>query len=171
MMDAIEHLLKNNEFSHKDIKELTVEIPADRYHIVNDREIPSISAQHLIAVHLIKKTMGYEEAHDESLFNDPEVVALRKKIKSISSDELAIARPERQSKITIILNDGKKLFYHASSVRGTPDNPMNADDITAKAKRLFAVFKNPKTDDLIDCVLNKDFTIKELVQLSNLDIK
>ena len=48
---------------------------------------------------------------------------------------------------------------------------MNADDITAKAKRLFAVFKNPKTDDLIDCVLNKDFTIKELVQLSNLDIK
>ena len=171
MMDAIEHLLKNNEFSHKDIKELTVEIPADRYHIVNDREIPSISAQHLIAVHLIKKTMGYEEAHDESLFNDPDVVALRKKIKSISSDELAIARPERQSKIAIILNDGKKLFYHASSVRGTPDNPMDADDITEKAKRLFAVFKSSKTDDLIDCVLNKDFTIKDLVQLSNLDIK
>jgi len=48
---------------------------------------------------------------------------------------------------------------------------MNADDITAKAKRLFAVFKSSKTDDLIDCVLNKDFTIKELVQLSNLDIK
>ena len=170
MMDAGEYLLKNNDFDHKDIKELTIEIPSDRFHIINDREIPSISAQHLIAVHLIKKTMGYEEAHDETLFNDPEVVNLRKKIKSISSDELAIARPERQSKLTIILNDGKKLFYHASSVRGTPDNPMNKDDITAKAKRLFSVFNNPKTDDLIDCILNKDFTIKELVNLSNLDI-
>lgn len=170
MMDAVEYLLKNNDFDHKDIKELTIEIPSDRFHIINDREIPSISAQHLIAVHLIKKTMGYEEAHDETLFNDSEVVNLRKKIKSISSDELAIARPERQSKLTIILNDGKKLFYHASSVRGTPDNPMNKDDITAKAKRLFSVFNNPKTDDLIDCILNKDFTIKELVDLSNLDI-
>ena len=170
MMDAVEYLLKNNAFNHKDIKELTIEIPSDRFHIINDREIPSISAQHLIAVHLIKKTMGYEEAHDETLFNDPEVVNLRKKIKSISSDELAIARPERQSKLTIILNDGKKLFYHASSVRGTPDNPMDKDDITAKAKRLFSVFNNKKTDDLIDCILNKDFTINELVNLSNLDI-
>lgn len=170
MMDAVEYLLKNNDFDHKDIKELTIEIPSDRFHIINDREIPSISAQHLIAVHLIKKTMGYEEAHDETLFNDQEVVNLRKKIKSISSDELAIARPERQSKLTIILNDGKKLFYHASSVRGTPDNPMDKDDITAKAKRLFSVFNNKKTDDLIDCILNKDFTIKELVNLSNLDI-
>ena len=80
MMDAVEHLLKNNDFDHKDIKELTIEIPSDRFHIVNDREIPSISAQHLIAVHLIKKTMGYEEAHDENLFNDPDVVTLRKKL-------------------------------------------------------------------------------------------
>ncbi len=171
MMDAIEYLLKNNEFDYKDINELTVEIPSDRYHIVNDREIPSISAQHLIAVHLIKKTMGYEEAHDESLFNNADVVELRKKIKAIPSDELAIARPERQSKITIILNDGKKLFYHASSVRGTPDNPMSEADITAKAKRLFGVFNNPKTDDLIDLILNKNFNIKELVDTSNIDIK
>ena len=48
---------------------------------------------------------------------------------------------------------------------------MNMDDITSKAKRLFSVFKNSKTDDLIDCVLNKNFTIKELIHLCNLDIK
>ena len=52
---------------------------------------------------LDRKTMGYEEAHNEDLFNDPDVVNLRKKIKAISSEELAMARPERQSKITIIL--------------------------------------------------------------------
>jgi len=81
IMDAVENLLKNNDFNHQDISEIILEIPADRFHIVNDREIPSISAQHLTAVHLIKKTMGYEEAHDESLFNDPDVVKLRKKLK------------------------------------------------------------------------------------------
>ena len=170
MMDAIEYLLQNNDFNYKDIKELTVEIPADRFHIVNDREIPSISAQHLIAVHLIKKTMGYEEAHNEKLFNDPEVVSLRKKIKSISSEELAIARPERQSKITIILNNDKKLFYHAKSVRGTPDNPMEEKDIIAKSKRLFSVFKTSQTDDLIDLILHKDFNASKLVKLCDLNL-
>ncbi len=170
MMDAIEYLIKNNDFSFKDIKEITVEIPSDRFHIVNDREIPSISAQHLIAVHLIKKIMRYEEAHDESLFNDLDVVNLRKKIKAISSDELAIAKPERQSKIKIILNNGKVLFYHAKSVRGTPDNPMTEDDISEKARRLFAVFKTSQTDDLIDLILYKDFSAEELTKFCNLNV-
>jgi 2-methylcitrate dehydratase PrpD len=171
MMDAIEYLIKHNDFHFNDIKELTVEIPTDRFHIVNDREIPSISAQHLIAVHLIRKTMGYEEAHNENLFNDPDVVNLRKKIKAISSEELAMARPERQSKITIILNNGKELFYHAKSVRGTPDNQMNEDDIVAKAKRLLSVFKTSQTDDLIDLILHKNFSTEHLTRLCNLNIK
>jgi len=171
IMDAVENLLKNNDFNHQDISEIILEIPADRFHIVNDREIPSISAQHLTAVHLIKKTMGYEEAHDESLFNDPDVVKLRKKIKAISSEELAQARPERQSKLKIILNNKKELFYHAKAVKGTPDNPMSQDDISAKAKRLFSVFKNNKTDDLIDLILNKNFTIQQLTTISDLGIK
>lgn len=47
---------------------------------------------------------------------------------------------------------------------------MDKNDITAKSKRLFKVFNNSKTDDLIDCILNKDFTIKEFVELSNLNI-
>ena len=51
--------------------------------------------------------MGYVEAHDEKLFDDPEVVNLRKKIKAVSSDELAIARPERQSKIRIKFSNNK----------------------------------------------------------------
>ena len=171
MMDAIEYLLKNNKFDHKDITELVVDIPSDRYHIVNDREILSISAQHLIAVHLIKKKMGYVEAHDEKLFDDPEVVSLRKKIKAVSSDELAIARPERQSKIRIKFSNNKELFYHAKSVRGTPDNPMDEKDITAKSKRLLEVFKTSQTDDLIDLILHKNFTVDELVKLCNLNLK
>ena len=115
--------------------------------------------------------MGYEEAHNEDLFNDPDVVNLRKKIKAISSEELAMARPERQSKITIILNNGKKLFYHAKSVRGTPDNQMNEDDIVAKAKRLLSVFKTSQTDDLIDLIIHKNFSTEHLTRLCNLNIK
>ena len=95
---------------------------------------------------------------------------MRKKIKSISSEELAIARPERQSKITIILNNDRKLFYHAKSVRGTPDNPMEEKDIIAKSKRLFSVFKTSQTDDIIDLILHKEFNASELVKLCDLNL-
>jgi len=48
---------------------------------------------------------------------------------------------------------------------------MSQDDISAKAKRLFSVFKNNKTDDLIDLILNKNFTIQQLTTISDLGIK
>ena len=115
--------------------------------------------------------MGYVEAHDEKLFDDPEVVSLRKKIKAVSSDELAIARPERQSKIRIKFSNNKELFYHAKSVRGTPDNPMDEKDIVSKSKRLLEVFKTSQTDDLINLILHKDFTVDELIKLCNLNLK
>ena len=56
-------------------------------------------------------------------------------------------------------------------VRGTPDNPMDEKDITAKSKRLLEVFKTSQTDDLIDLILHKNFTIDELVKLCNLNLK
>ena len=96
---------------------------------------------------------------------------MRKKIKAVSSDEFAIARPERQSKIRIKFSNSKELFYHAKSVRGTPDNPMDEKDIVAKSKRLLEVFKTGQTDDLIELILHKNFTTDELVKLCNLNLK
>ena len=62
------------------------------------------------------------------------------------------------------------LLYHAKSVRGTPDNPMTEDDISEKARRLFAVFKTSQTDDLIDLILYKDFSAEELTKFCNLNV-
>ena len=48
---------------------------------------------------------------------------------------------------------------------------MDEKDITAKSKRLLEVFKTSQTDDLIDLILYKNFTVGKLVKLCNLNLK
>jgi len=99
----------------------------------------------------------------EKLFADSEVINLRKKIVARPSDELAIARPERQAKVKIIFNDSTELSHHAKAVRGTPDNPMNEEEISYKAKELLKSFHSSQVNQLIDLVLNKEFVVEELI--------
>jgi len=165
ILDAIEVLIDKKKFSHSDIRQVHIEIPSDRFHIVSDRHIPSICAQHLAAVYLVKKKLGYEEAHDEVLFKNSEILNFRKKIRAIPSEELAIARPERQAKVTIIFNDNSEISHHAKAVRGTPDNPMDAKDISNKAKQLLKNYNKDQIENLVDQILNKKFLIKELIEI------
>ena len=111
----------------------------------------------------LQKKIGYEEVHDEKLFADSEVINLRKKIVARPSDELAIARPERQAKVKIIFSDSTELSHHAKAVRGTPDNPMNEEEISYKAKELLKSFDSNQVNQLINLVLNKEFLVEELI--------
>ena len=170
ILDAIEAILKQKQFDHKEIKEIKIDIPADRFDIVSDRTIPNICAQHLAALYIVKKTIGYNEVHDEKLFTDKEVLEVRKKIIAVPSEELAIARPERQAKVKIIFNDNSELSHHAKAVRGTTDNPMNEEEISNKAKELLKSYSKNQVDQLIQLVLHEDFKIKDLMEVLNFKI-
>jgi 2-methylcitrate dehydratase PrpD len=69
--------------------------------------------------------------------NDPAVLAVRQKIDLLPSAELTVARPARQAIVEIITSKGA-LRHHARAVRGTPENPMTAQEIEAKALDLVA---------------------------------
>jgi 2-methylcitrate dehydratase PrpD len=69
--------------------------------------------------------------------NDPAVLAVRQKIDLLPSAELTVARPARQAIVEITTSKGT-FRHHARVVRGTPDNPMTASEIEAKALDLVA---------------------------------
>ena len=94
---------------------------------------------------------------------------VRKKIIALPSDELAVARPERQAKVKIVFNDNSQISHHAKAVRGTPDNPMNVEEVSNKARELLKSYNNEQVEKIINLVLNENFTIKQLVE--NLDFK
>jgi 2-methylcitrate dehydratase PrpD len=69
---------------------------------------------------------------------DPAILAVRSRIELVPSAELTAAVPARQAIVEIETTDGRQVRHHAKAVRGTPENPMDEDEIQAKALDLVA---------------------------------
>jgi 2-methylcitrate dehydratase PrpD len=70
--------------------------------------------------------------------SDPKVFAVRRLVEAVPNQELVTAVPARQSIVKIETADGRTLSHRTYEVRGTPGNPMNADEVAAKALDLMA---------------------------------
>jgi 2-methylcitrate dehydratase PrpD len=64
---------------------------------------------------------------------DAGILALRRKIALLPSEELAQAMPRRQAIVAIKTRDGRSLSQRTVAVRGTADNPMTQGEVEAKA--------------------------------------
>ena len=137
ILDATTELVAQHQIASADIVKVTVTMPDDRIHIVDNRTMPDVCAQHLCALALVDGTVTFDSTHDHARMNDPAVLAVRQKIDLLPSAELTVARPARQAIVEITTSKGT-FRHHARAVRGTPDNPMTASEIEAKALDLVA---------------------------------
>lgn len=120
------------------IGSVTITMPDDRIHIVDDRAMPDVCVQHLAAVALLDGTVSFAAAHDVARMQDPAVRALRARVTLVPSAELTAAVPARQAIVAIAGVDGRERRHHARAVRGTPENPMPRAEVEAKSLDLLA---------------------------------
>ena len=59
---------------------------------MNNREMPDICLQHMVAVMLIDKTASFKSAHDKARMQDPAVLRVRAKVKLVLDDDELAAR-------------------------------------------------------------------------------
>jgi 2-methylcitrate dehydratase PrpD len=140
VLDAVDLLLKAPLRKDK-IRRIIVDMPADRLHIVDNRTIPDICLQHLVALMIVDGGATFASIHDAARMSDPKVLAIRKLVEAVPNQELVTAVPARQAIVRIEMADSGGsiwLRHHAVEVRGTPGNPMNADEVAAKALDLMA---------------------------------
>jgi 2-methylcitrate dehydratase PrpD len=161
-LDGIEALRTGHPFTAAQVQEVTVRLATDEANIVNNREIPGISLQHMVAVMLLDKTITFGSAHDTERMRDPEVMRERVKVKLIRDEELQNLMPLRVAVVDVKLTDGTQLSKRVDNVRGTPENPMTREEVVAKAKDLIApVLGGAGATKLIDKVMNLD-SVKDL---------
>ena len=123
--------------------------------IVNNREIPDICLQHLVAVMLIDKTVTFRSAHETARMKDAAILRHRAKVQLIPDEELERRMPRRETNLEIVMNDGTRLTEHVASVRGTFDNPMTREEVIAKGRDLMnPVLGAGGTTKLIDTIFN-----------------
>src|SRR5262245_20149184 len=117
VLDALVNIQKRNSFAADDVKQVQVRVATNEAAIVNNREIPDISLQHLVAVMLIDKTVTFKSAHDLARMKDPAVLRHRAKVQLIPDEELERRMPRREAIVDVTLNNGMKLTEHVEAVR------------------------------------------------------
>ncbi len=149
-LDAMVALMSAHSIGADDVDDIIAHMPDDRINIVNDRDMPDVCLQYLLATALLDGTVSFEAAHDHARMTAPDIQAIRNRITVVPSADLTAARPERQAIIELVLKDGRKVSHHAKAVRGTPDDPMSDAEVEDKARDLMTpILGSGKTDELI----------------------
>jgi 2-methylcitrate dehydratase PrpD len=125
--------------------------------VVDNRDIPDICLQHMIAVMLLDKTVSFHAAHEKPRMQDPAAVRERGKVKLVYDEDLAKPLPVRITVVEIELTDGTLLAERISAVRGTPRNPMTRTEVIDKARDLTTpIMGREKSERLIETVFAID---------------
>jgi 2-methylcitrate dehydratase PrpD len=135
-LDALEKLYKRQPFPTDQVKQVVVRVATSAAYTVNNRDMPDICLQHLVAVMLLDKTVSFRAAHDKPRMQDPAVLRERAKIQLVPDPELEKLIPVRVAIVEVTLNDGTRLSERVEHVRGTPENPMTTEEVVAKAREL-----------------------------------
>jgi 2-methylcitrate dehydratase PrpD len=135
-LDGIEAIRLKHPFEAEQVKEVTVRVAPSVAAVVDNRDIPDICLQHMVAVMLLDKTASFHAAHDVPRMKDPAVLRERAKVKLVRDEELAKLLPARITIVEIMLADGTRLTERVEAVRGTVRNPMSRDEVVAKARDL-----------------------------------
>lgn len=164
-LDAIENIRKRRPFQADDVTQVVVRAATSAAYTVDNREMPDICLQHLVAVMLLDKTVSFAAAHDKARMKDPEVLRQRAKVQLVPDAELERLIPVRVAIVEITLNDGTRLSERVEHVRGTPENRMSREEVVAKARDLMGPVLPPKsTSALIErlLALDKLHSVREL---------
>jgi 2-methylcitrate dehydratase PrpD len=127
-LDALEIMLKKKPFEADQVREVVIRMTPGS--VVDNREMPDVCIQHMIAVMLIDKTATFRSAHDKPRMKDPAILRQRAKVRL----EPGAGRPL----VVVTLMDGTRLSEDVTAVLGTLNNPMTRDQVVAKCRELMA---------------------------------
>src|SRR6202030_135725 len=154
LLDAIVNLRKRRPFEANDVRHVVVRSATSQAERVNNREMPDINVQYLVAVMLMDKSVSFHAAHDKARMQDPAILREEAKVELIGDEELERLLPTRVGVVEIELMDGTHLTERVENARGTPENPMTRDEVVAKARSLMTpVLGAPTATKLIDRLL------------------
>lgn len=164
-LDALEILLKKHPFEAEQVSEVIVRVATREAGITNNREMPDICMQHMVAVMVMDKTVSFRAAHDIPRMQDAAVLRMRAKVRLVPDEELDKRLPQREAIVEVTLTDGTRWSEHIQAVRGTPENPMTREEVAAKCDDLMTpVLGQTTTKNLIEKVFSLE-NVKDIREL------
>jgi 2-methylcitrate dehydratase PrpD len=146
-------LMQEEKIGPDNTESIRVHLPTRSARTVDNAPMPDVNVQHLLATLLIDGTLSFKTIHDRDRMQDEKVLALRRRITIVPSEELMHARPRRQAIVEVSTRDRRTLSRRTQAVRGSADNPMSQKEVEAKALDLIgSVLGTPRARAIIKAV-------------------
>ena len=156
-LDALQLIQQKHPFQLDQLVRVVVRIATSEAKTVNDRKMPDISLQQMMAVMLVDKTVSFHAAHDKARQNDSEIIRQKARIDLVPDEGLERLYPQLVAIVEVMLKSGDTYSERIDAVRGTVQNPMSRDEITAKCRDLMdPCLGTSQSKMLIDAVLHLD---------------
>ena len=160
-LDALEIMQRKRPFEANDVKEVVVRMAPGS--VVDNRDMPDICIQHILAVMLIDKNVTFRSAHDRARMQDALVLRHRAKVRLDPG-----AAGSRVPLVVVTLTDGTRLSEDVAAVLGTVNNRMTREQVIAKCRDLITPVLGPQASDaLINAAMNIE-NLKNVRELRSL---
>jgi 2-methylcitrate dehydratase PrpD len=164
-LDAFLTLRREHGLNVANVERIVVRLPEDGARIVDDRSMPDVNCQYLIAVALLDGTVSFSDSHSHARMADPQVRAAKERVQLVADRALMDPSAPRSGLVEVTLRDGRKVSRFTRHPPGTKENPLDAAGLNAKVRGLMApVLGTERTEALIERV----HALEELVDVRDL---
>jgi 2-methylcitrate dehydratase PrpD len=135
-LDAFLTLLREHKLSVDKVERIVVRLPEDGARIVNDRSMPDVNCQHIIALALVEGAVSFEDSHSYERMADPKVLAAKERVQLIADPGLMDPAAPRSGRVEVTLRNGQTISHFTRHPPGTKENPLNTERVNEKARLL-----------------------------------
>ncbi len=156
-LHVLRDLMQAHSFKAADVEKLTARMPDKELEIVNNRDMPDISVQHLLALMLVDGAVTFDSAHSFKRMTDRKVLEARGRIEAVGDPALTDSQRRWRCVMEVRLKDGRRLAHETMAAKGSFENPLTRDEEEEKALDLAApVLGESRSRELIAELWNFD---------------
>ncbi len=145
-LDAFLTLRREHALNVNNVQRIVVRLPEDGARIVDDRSMPDVNCQYLIAVALLDGTVSFADSHSHERMADPQVRAVKERVQLVADRMLMDPGAPRSGFVEVTLRDGRTVSHFTRHPPGTKENPLDAEGVNRKARGLMAPVLGTEAD-------------------------
>ena len=143
-VDALLTLRREHGLTADNVERIVARLPEDGANIVNNRAMPDVNLQYVLAVALLEGTVSFADSHSLERMKDRQVLAVKERVQLVADKALMDPDAPRSGRVDVTLRDGRTVSHFTRFPPGTKENPLSTDAVNAKARSLIEPVLGPE---------------------------
>jgi 2-methylcitrate dehydratase PrpD len=148
-LDAFLTLRRQHGFDENSVERIVVRLPADGAAIVDNRAMPDVNLQYILAVALVDGRLSFEDSHSHERMQDVRILAAKSRVQLVADRELMDPEAPRSGMVDVVLRDGRSVSHFTKYPPGTKENPLDTEGVNAKARDLMQPVLGARRSDAV----------------------